>query len=118
MLCESFSSLPKRDCAISDSFHEIPAHHASDLFFDIASDFMDPQISHNGGGIGADPKTDRTVNIAAPGIVHSQSREVAAVNEDGDDLFGDRGSYFDPLAGLAIWQIELRHVVRVPARVS
>ena len=96
--------------------HWIPAHYASDLFFDIASDFMDSEISHKRGGTGADPQANRTVNGAAPGSVHTHSRDVAAADEDSDDFFGYRYSHFEPLARLAIRQIESRFVIRVPIR--
>lgn len=76
----------------------IPAHYASDLFFDIASDFMGSEISHKRRGTGADPQADRTVNFVAPGSVHAQSWDVAAANEDGDDFFGYRRPHFEPLA--------------------
>src|SRR5262245_35991200 len=36
----------------------IPARYASDLFFDIASDFMGSEIRNKSGGTGADPQTD------------------------------------------------------------
>src|SRR5262249_13236838 len=104
--------------AIGASPSWIPARYASDVSFDITSDFMGSEISHQRGGIGADPQTDRTVNVAAPGSVHTQSWDVAAANEDGDDFLGDRDSYFEPLARLAIRQIELRFVISAPIRVG
>ena len=79
---------------------------------------MDSEISHKSGGTGADPQTDRTVNFADPGSVYTQSGDVAAANEDGYDFFGDRDSHFEPLARLAIRQIELRFVIRAPIRVG
>src|SRR5215510_3233710 len=96
----------------------IPARYASDMSFYITSDFMGSEISHKRGRTGADPQTDRTVNVAAPGSVHTQSGDGAAANENGDDFFGDRDSHFEPLARLAIRQIELRFVISVPIRVG
>src|SRR5262245_29296004 len=99
--------------AIGASPSWILAHYASDKFFNITSDFMGPEICHKRGGTGADPQTDRTVNGAAAGSVHTQNGDIAAADEDGDDFFGDRDSHFEPLARSAIRQIELRLVVRV-----